>query len=116
MAAEPTSATDLLGAMKTGRTDLFAATRKTFSMATGTNKKSDVFLPSEDLKDALASLKSMIEAAKLKAKGKKLAMWDFRSSPHEQFGRSLELDDTFGACLKKRLFHDGAYSEPAPVT
>ena len=78
-------------------TDLFAATRKTFSMATSTNKKGDVFLPSKDLKDALASLKAMIEAAKLKAKGKKLAMWDFRSSPHEQFGRSL--DDTFGACL-----------------
>ena len=97
-------------------TDLFAATRKTFSMATSTNKKGDVFLPSKDLKDALASLKAMIEAAKLKAKGKKLAMWDFRSSPHEQFGRSLELDDTFGACLKKRLFHSGAYSEPAPVT
>jgi len=39
----------------------------------------------------------MIESAKLKAKGKKLAMWDFRSSPPAQFGRSL--DDAFGAFL-----------------
>ena len=68
---------------------------KTFSMASGKNKKGDVCLPSKDLGPALASLKSMIEAAKLKAKGKKLAMWEFRSSPHEQFGRSL--DDAFGA-------------------
>ena len=97
MAAEPTNAKDLLGAMKAGGTDLFAETRKTFSMATGKNKKSDVFLPSKDLKAALASLKSMVEAAKQRAKGKKLAMWEFRSSPHEQFGRSL--DDTFGAFL-----------------
>jgi len=56
MAPEPTTK-DLLGAMKTGGTDLFAETRKTFSMATGKNKKSDVFLPSKDLKGALASLK-----------------------------------------------------------
>ena len=66
-------------------------------MASIQNKKRDVCLPSKDLGPALASLKSMIEAAKLKAKGKKLAMWEFRSSPHEQFGRSL--DDAFGAFL-----------------
>ena len=72
--AEPTNAKDMLGAMKTGGTDLLAETRKTFSMASGKNKKGDVCLPSKDLGPALASLKSMIEAAKLKAKGKKLAM------------------------------------------
>ena len=48
MAAEPTSATDLLGAMKTGGTDLFAATRKTFSMAASTNKKSVPTAPCEE--------------------------------------------------------------------
>ena len=95
--AEPTNAKDMLGAMKAGGTDLLAETRKTFSMASGKNKKGDVCLPSKDLGPALASLKSMIEAAKLTAKGKKLAMWEFRSSPHEQFGRSL--DDAFGAFL-----------------
>ena len=82
-------------------------------MATSTNKKGDVFLPSKDQGVLLASLKSMIEAAKLKATGKKLAMWDFRSSPHEQFRaeprarrhlRSLfeeapvSLRSLFGAC------------------
>ena len=81
-------------------TNLFAETRKTFSMANGKTKKTDILVPTKDLKGALASLKEMVEAAKQKAAakgGKKFKKWDFRSSPHAQFGRSL--DDVFAAFL-----------------
>eukprot|EP00320_Phaeocystis_rex_P000568 CAMPEP_0119072188 /NCGR_PEP_ID=MMETSP1178-20130426/58200_1 /TAXON_ID=33656 /ORGANISM="unid sp, Strain CCMP2000" /LENGTH=311 /DNA_ID=CAMNT_0007054175 /DNA_START=152 /DNA_END=1087 /DNA_ORIENTATION=- len=66
-------------------------------MASGKNKKSDLLMPAADLKGALALLKELVETAKKTAKGKKLTMWDFRSSPHAQFGRSL--DDAFKTFL-----------------
>lgn len=49
--------------------------------------------------DALTKFKQFIQAKKSKAKRPKYkAMWDFRSSPHEQFHKTL--DDTFLCFIK----------------
>jgi hypothetical protein len=118
MAAEPATAKDMVAAMAKcarappccclgisrltraagiGRsgdgTNILAETRKTFGMAGGKNLKGDVSHPAKDIKGALSILKTMVETAKGKAKAKKLQMWEFGSSPHAQFGKSL--DDTF---------------------
>lgn len=52
----------------------------------------------DDTEVALAVLKELIGMAKTKTKKEKMKkMWDFSTSPHEQFGK--ELDDTFMAFL-----------------
>ena len=71
-------------------TNIFAETRKTFGMASGKHMKGDILHPTKDAKGALLALKTMVEAAKTKAKAKKVVMWDFPASPHAQFGKSLD--------------------------
>ena len=65
----------------------------TFSNPDGSDKKGDVIVNTSK-EDALEKLKQLIEATKAKTKkAKKKAKWDFRTSPHEHFGKTL--DDTF---------------------
>lgn len=53
---------------------------------------------SDTTENALIVLKDLIELNKTKAKKEKMKKrWDFRTSPHEQFGK--EIDDTFMAFL-----------------
>mmetsp|Transcript_25298 Transcript_25298/g.29790 ORF Transcript_25298/g.29790 Transcript_25298/m.29790 type:complete len:327 (+) Transcript_25298:62-1042(+) len=62
----------------------------------GLNKKGD--LMSDTTENALIVLKELIELNKTEAKKEKMKKrWDFRTSPHEQFGK--EIDDTFMAFL-----------------
>lgn len=52
-----------------------------------------------DESESLAALKSLIEQKKSSIKDdEKRQIWEFRASPHEEFGKSL--DDTYGAFLK----------------
>jgi hypothetical protein len=101
MSQEPATTKDMMKAMSRASkgTDIIGETKKTFAMASGKTKKGDSLLPLSDFAGAMAALKTMVEAAKQAAAGKKggNAMWDFRSSPHAQFGKTL--DDMFGAFL-----------------
>lgn len=96
---EPTTAAGMMEAIAkvSDGTNVIGESMKTFSMTEGTNKKGDVTIRASDMPGALAALKTQIEHAKTKAKGRKLEMWEFKASPHAQMGKTL--DDTFKAFL-----------------
>ena len=96
--AEPKTAAGMLKAMeKSGDgTNVLRETMQTMKMSDGKTVKGDVLLPIANIKGALTELWKLVEAAK--ASGKKgSAKWEFRTSPHAQFGKSL--DDTLIAFL-----------------
>lgn len=64
--------------------------------SSGSDKNDDKIA---DESESLAALKSLIEQKKSSIKDdEKRQIWEFRASPHEEFGKSL--DDTYGAFLK----------------
>ncbi len=70
--------------------------KKTFSSADGSDKKGDLKAPSPE--EALPLLKELVEQKKSSTKKEsKRKMWDFATSPHEQFDKTL--DDTFMAFI-----------------
>lgn len=95
---EPTSMKDLVSSINehSDGTNIVNESIKTFSNIDGLDKKGD--LMSDTTQNALVTLKELIEAKKAKEKKeKKKKKWEFRTSPHEQFGKGL--DDTFMAFL-----------------
>ena len=96
--AEPKTAVGMVKAMaKLGGANMLSDARQTYSNADGKVMKGDRMHAAADMEGALASLKQLCEEAQGKAKEKKKAIWDFRTSPHEHFGKTL--DDTFKAFL-----------------
>jgi hypothetical protein len=78
-------------------TNIIKEYKKTLSNPDGSEKKGDVIIPT--LEEALPYLKDLVEKSKAKTKNpKKAKKWDFATSPHAQFGKTL--DDTFMAFLK----------------
>lgn len=79
-------------------TNALKETMSTYSTASieGVTKKGDKMLPAKDMPACLAALKGLIDQAKAK-NAKKAKKWEFRASPHELFGKSL--DDTLVAFL-----------------
>ena len=70
----------------------------TFSNPDGSDKKGDLIVPT--MNEAMVKIKELIEFDKSKngtKKPKKIVKWEFKTSPHEQFGKTL--DDTFEAFL-----------------
>lgn len=95
---EPTSIKDLVSSINehSDGTNVVKESIKTFSNPDGLEKKGDLMCDNTEV--ALAVLKELIGMAKTKTKKEKMKkMWDFSTSPHEQFGK--ELDDTFMAFL-----------------
>ena len=97
--AEPRTAAGMLKAIEKSSdgTNVLRETIQTMKMSDGKTVKGDVLLPIANIKGvALTELRKLVEAAK--ASGKKgSAKWEFRTSPHAQFGKSL--DDTLIAFL-----------------
>jgi hypothetical protein len=80
-------------------TNLFRDIIASLSMINGSVKKGDVMVPATEPEMALELLKELVEDAKTKArKPNKKNIWEFRTSPHEQFEKTLF--DTFMAFLK----------------
>lgn len=95
---EPVTISQMVSAMneKSDGTNIMKESIITFSNPDGSDKKGDVVVTTKE--DALVKLKKIIEDTKAKTKkAKKKAKWDFKTSPHEQFGKSL--DDTFMAFI-----------------
>lgn len=91
---EPTSMKDVVSVMNDNSdgTNVIKESIQTFSNPDGSEKKGDSLC--DDCDSALVVLKELIEKKKDNTKKeKKKAKWDFRTSPHEQFGKTL--DDTF---------------------
>eukprot|EP00980_Cylindrotheca_fusiformis_P018052 scaffold5778_cov71-Cylindrotheca_fusiformis.AAC.3 len=97
---EPKTAKGLMSAMKkhSDGTNVFKESIKTFSNPFGTDKKTDILVSTKE--EGVALLKKMIAAdkGKYKESSKKFQKWNFRSSPHEQFDKTL--DDSFGAFVQ----------------
>jgi hypothetical protein len=83
---------------------------KTFSSSEGSDKKEDLTV--QDKEECLTRLKELVDVDKRinAKKPKKIVKWEFRSSPHEQFGKTL--DDTFSAFVlwAKSSSTDGSYN------
>ena len=77
---------------------------KTFSNPDGSDKKGDAIV--SNIEEALVLLKELIEYTKSKTKKeKKKVKWEFKTSPHEQFGKTL--DDCFmGFVVWAKVKHD----------
>mmetsp|Transcript_6060 Transcript_6060/g.6591 ORF Transcript_6060/g.6591 Transcript_6060/m.6591 type:complete len:324 (-) Transcript_6060:368-1339(-) len=91
---DPTTVNGMMAAMKQNSdgTNVLKESIKTFSNPDGKDKKSDRIVGSTD--DALSVLKQLIEKVKESTKkAKKKAKRDFKASPHEEFGKTL--DDAF---------------------
>jgi len=74
-------------------TNVMKESIQTYSNIDGSDKKSDIVIKASR-GDALVRLKQLIEDSKAKTKkAKKKVKWDFKNSPHEEFGKTL--DDTF---------------------
>jgi len=98
--AEPSTTAGMMKAMAkvSDGTNVIGESVKTFSMTEGKNKKGDVYVSAGDMPGALAALKAHVEEARAKAKpGKKQDMWNFKTSPHAEMGKTL--DDSFVAFL-----------------
>ena len=97
---EDMSARQMLSAMHKASdgTNVIKESMISYSTASieGVTKKGDLMHAAKDMPDCLAALKKMIDAAKAKG-GKKVKKWDFRTSPHELMGKTL--DDTLVAFL-----------------
>ena len=100
---EPTSVKTMISQMNkySDGTNVIKETIKTFSNPFGSDKKGDVIL--NDKGAALEKLKEMVneDRSKHKETSKKFKRWDFRTSPHEIFGKTL--DDTFAAYIQWAL-------------
>jgi len=95
---EPISAKELVSSLNkhSDGTNVVKESIKTFSNPDGLNKKGD--LMSDTTEKALIALKELIELDKTKVKKEKMKKrWEFQTSPHEQFGKTL--DDSFMAFL-----------------
>jgi len=96
---EPKTVKSMLSALKehSDGTNVMKESIKTFSNPFGSHKKDDVYIVDKD--EALSKLKEMVNEDKGKQKetSKKFKRWDFESSLHEQFERTL--DDLFVAFL-----------------
>jgi len=102
--AEPKSLGGLLKFLRKNSdgTNVVKETVKSFSNADGSDEKGDLIV--QDAEDGLIKLKHLVESDKLalefskKSKDNEKAIrWEFRTSPHEQFGKTL--DDTFRAFI-----------------
>ncbi len=114
MEEEPTSTAGMVKAMAkaSGGVNIASEYKSIFSSADGKNKKGDIQHSASDMPGALEALKALVAQAKEKAKGKKLEMWNFRSSPHAHMGKTL--DDTLAAFLMwARAGSDGDEDEGA---
>lgn len=114
--AEPSSISGMLSEMKkhSDGTNVIKETIKTFSNPFGSDKKGDVLI--NDKEAALEKLKSMVndDRGKHKETSKKFTRWDFRTSPHELFGKTL--DDTFNAYLQWSLLKEDDSDETTDPT
>lgn len=104
---EPTSVKEMVSTINkhSDGTNVIGESIKTFSNPDGSTKKNDLL--SNSLESALELLKELIELAKSnpKLKDKHKVKWNFRTSPHAQFQKTL--DDTFCAFLLwARVFDD----------
>ena len=87
-------------------TNIMKESIQTFSNIDGTEKKDDKWVAT--MEEGIVLLKQMIETKKSKIrKDKKKAMWAFKSSPHEQFDKTL--DDTF-KCFVTWTKKDGKFN------
>jgi len=107
---DPKTVKGMLAAMNkhSDGTNVMAESIKTFSNPFGSDKKGDLFVATKA--EGIAKMKEMIsdDRQKRKEDSKKFKRWDFRASPHEQFG--MTLDDTFAAFVqwaKKEEDEDG---------
>jgi len=77
---------------------------KTFSNPFGSDKKGDIWVATKA--EGVAKLKEMTDADRENRKedSKKYKRWDFRASPHEHFGMTLE--DTYAAFVQWALKED----------
>jgi hypothetical protein len=98
--SEPSSVKGMMSSLNkhSDGTNVIKESIKTFSNAFGSEKKGDILVP--DKQEALVKLHEMVDADRknAKLKSKKRIKWQFRTSPHEQFGKTL--DDTFLAFIQ----------------
>eukprot|EP00558_Chaetoceros_sp_UNC1202_P002212 CAMPEP_0197259408 /NCGR_PEP_ID=MMETSP1429-20130617/83495_1 /TAXON_ID=49237 /ORGANISM="Chaetoceros sp., Strain UNC1202" /LENGTH=334 /DNA_ID=CAMNT_0042723617 /DNA_START=2464 /DNA_END=3468 /DNA_ORIENTATION=- len=90
----PTSVKEMMATMQKSSdgTNIIKEYKKTFSSPDGSDKKGDVIVDTPA--EGLALLKQLVHAKKESIKKEsKRKIWDFRTSPHEHFGKTL--DDTF---------------------
>jgi hypothetical protein len=96
---DPTTVAGMVSAMskESDGTNIMKESIQTFSDPDGSDKKGDILITTEE--NALLKLKELIENKKAKTrKDKHKAKWDFKTSPHEQFNKTL--DDTFLCFIK----------------
>jgi len=104
---EPKTAVGMLKSLAkvSDGTDIMKETMISYSSTSvdGVTKKGDLMHPASDMPGCVTKVKEMIEAAKAKAKKpEKAAKWEFRTSPHEHLGKTL--DDTLVAfCMWARV-------------
>jgi hypothetical protein len=95
---DPKSVTAIVAAINkhSDGTNLVRDTIATMSMMDGSIKKGDVMIPATEPEMALELLKELVEDAKTKPRNKpnKKNIWEFRTSPHEQFEKTL-----FDTCM-----------------
>jgi len=96
-AEEPTSVKDMVSTLNkhSDGTNVLKESIKTFSNPDGSTKKNDLL--SNSLESSLGLLKELIELQKSSPKEKQKIKWNFRTSPHVQFQKTL--DDTYRAFL-----------------
>jgi len=95
---DPATVAGMVSAMNehSDGTNVMKESIKTFSDPDGSDKRGDVYADSTE--NALVQLKDTIEKTKTAIKKeKKKAKWNFRSSPHQQFNKTL--DDLFMAFI-----------------
>lgn len=91
---DPTTVAGMISAINQNSdgTNVMKESMKTFSDPDGSEKKGDIYTDSTE--EALVQLKDTIEKTKAKIrKEKKKAKWNFKSSPHKEFNKTL--DDLF---------------------
>ncbi|KAL3939711.1 MAG: hypothetical protein SGBAC_005603 [Bacillariaceae sp.] len=97
---DPKTVKGMLAAMHkhSDGTNVMKESIKTFSNPFGSDKKNDIFVATKA--EGIAKMKEMMDADRQKQKkdSKKCKRWDFRASPHEQFGKTLE--DTYAAFVQ----------------